>query len=423
MKRTILALFTLTFSIVLIAQNYEVERLKQVSKIWGETYLFHPSIIRADKNVEWEKQFVEFLPRIKKGLTNDAFIKVVNSELLSELGDPFTVVQHYENSVSNGSDFKSTDSFDYIRVTEKELSNIGSLAYLDSLVQERSSNKSLVVDLRIHKALKIDRHTNTLFEYFASMLISDRIALSSSVSREHYGWDEYNDWWFYEQRWKLAMDDKHISNSGTLMPLNSYSQELEQILPLYDFNSFIPIECPVYFITNNSFRSYYNSLLISLQTNRANTFIINENSGRIYSDNPSLKKYEFKDFEFVLNTAFNLNHGISDLIYGLNTASLNLTQISNCINSGPSDNIAFKDFAFGISPKKYNSKGASLSQEEKILGIAKIWTIVNYFYAHPDQISIDWEKSLEKYLQLSLHTSSDKEYYNLIEEMMATMND
>ena len=423
MKKTIITLFVLTFSSFTFAQNYELERLKVISTIWGEAYLFHPSIIRADKSVDWEKQFVDFLPQIKNELTDNEFIEIVNKELLSKLDDPFTVVQNPEIRFAKQAVFKSENTFDYIQITEKQLSDISSLKYLDSLVQDRKSDKALVVDVRINDELKIDRHSNTLFEYFASMLISDEIALSSSVMREHFGWDEYNDWWFYEQRWKLATRDKQIPNSGILMPLSSYSRELYPFIHNYDFNNFIPIERPIYFITNNSFRSYYHSELLALLTNRANTFIINEDSGRIYSTNSNLRKYSFNNFEYILNTAFYLNQGVTDLNYKLNANSLNQSQIINCINSSSTDNLICKDFSFNVLPKKYNSPNDTLSQEEKLLGIIKIWTIVKYFYPHLEQVSVDWEKSLEKYLKLSQNTSSDKEYYRIIQEMMAALND
>jgi C-terminal processing protease CtpA/Prc len=423
MKNIIFALYILTFSITGTAQNYDLEQLKVISTIWGETYLFNPSIIRADKNIEWEKQFVDLLPKIKKPLTTDEFIRIVNSHLLSVLEDPFTVVQNYEKEHIETANFKSTKTFDYLRITENQLLNIGSIEYLDSLVLDRKSNKALVVDLRINSELIMDRHSNTLFEYFASMLLSDEIELSSTITREHFGWDEYNDWWFYEQRWKVVIDDKQITNNGNLMPFKSYSQELYQFLPNYDFDKFIPIERPIYFITNNSFRSYYNSELISLQANRANTFIINEDSGRIFSANSNLRRYSFEDYEFILNTAYNLNHGVADLKFELNSASLDLAQIIKVVNSKHPDSIPNKKFSFNISSKKYLSLADTLSKEEKLLGVVKIWTIVNYFYPYPDQITVNWEKSLERYLELSQNTSSDKEYYMLIQEIMAKLND
>jgi len=423
MKKTIFITLSLCFSLIVTAQNYDIEKLKALSTIWGETYLFHPSIIRADKSVEWEKDFVEFLPKIKKDLTNEEFIKIVNTELLSKIEDPFTVVQKYNENYPKSETLKSTSSFDYIQITENQLSNIESLEYLDSLISDRNSNKALLVDLRINEELKIDRHTNTLFEYFAAMLINDEIPLCSSVMREHFGWDENNDWWFYEQKWKVSNKDKQISNSGKLMPLNAYMQELYQFMPEDNVKEYTPITRPIYFITNNGFLSYYQPELIALQTNRKNTFIINEDSGRIFPNNSNLRQYTFSDFDFILNTSFSINHGVTDLKYELNAGSLDFAQISNCIIPHSSESLTNQDFSFNISPKKYNSSDEALSQEEKILGIIKTWTIVKYFYPYPEHISGNWEKSLEKHLELSQNTSTDKEYYTLIQEMMATLND
>lgn len=423
MKKTIITSLILFISIIGIAQNYDLNKLKELSKIWGEVYLFHPAIIRSDKNTEWEKHFVEFLPKVKGDLTKDEFIAIVNSDLLAALEDPFTLVQKYNSDISGISNLNSTNSFDYLQITEKQLSNLSSLMYIDSIISDRSSGKALVVDVRINKKLKLDRHSNTLFDYFMSMLIDDEIPLCSSITREHFGWDEYNDWWFYEQRWKVATEDKQISNNGKLMPLKYYSQELSPYLQNYNFDDFTPIKRPTYFITNNSFLSYYSSQLISLQTNRPSTFIINENAGKIFPANTNLRRYTFNDFEFILNTAIHINKGVRELKTGINEISLNQDQIIEFVNSIHQDSITESNFSFTISPKKYQSPNDSLSLEEKILGVVKTWTIVNYFYPYTAQMTTDWDVSLEKYLQLSQNTSSDKDYYTLIQEMMATLND
>ncbi|MPM05066.1 hypothetical protein SDC9_51350 [bioreactor metagenome] len=423
MKKSFFALMFLTLAFGGVAQNYDMEQLKVVSVIWGEAYLFHPAIVRADKNIEWEKQFVEFLPEIKNHLPADEFTRTINTGLLSALDDPFTIVQSYENKQTAPTDFKASKNFDYVRISEDQLSEIGSIEYLDSIIQDRSSDRALVVDLRISNELNLDRHSNTLFDYFSAMLISNEIEMSTLVTREHFGWDEYNDWWFYEQRWKVATHDKQIANSSRLMPLPSYLQELYPYLPDYNWDEYKPVERPVYFITNNSFRSYYNPELLALQTNRPNTFVINENSGKIFPDNPDFKQLSFSQFEFILNAAFSLNHGVPGLQPDLNEVSLTQDHVSEFVASTQSKTRIPGNFSLNISPAKYTSESESLSTEEKILGVVKIWTIVKYFYPFPEQISADWNSSLEKYLLLAQNTGSDKEYFTMIQEMMANLND
>lgn len=425
MRKLTFILFYLTFSVGVFAQNYNTENLKIISTIWGETYLFHPSIIRSDKKIEWEKDLVDFLPHIKTINSNDEFMKVVNSELLAKLQDPFTLIPPLNESITV--DIPNSDSnkeFDYVKITEVQLSDIASLSAIDSIISDRMSEKPLVVDLRIANELDLDCHSNTFFDFFASMLIDNEIPSSTSVTREHFGWDEYNDWWYYEQRWKVKNMDKQLADNGRIKPFSNYAQEIQQYIPDFNFESFKPIQRPIYLLTNISFLSYYESTIHSLKTNRHNLFVLNENSGTVFTpDNTNLKKYHFNNFEFILNTGFYLNRGSSDLVYDLNINSIQPENIISFIKAKPVQVTPENNFSFDILVRKYDNNNEELSQEEKIMGIIKTWTIVKYFYIHPNLCSIDWENSLGKYLELAQNTSSDKEYYILIQEMMATLND
>ncbi len=425
MRKFTFILFYLSFSVGVFAQNYNTEKLKVISTIWGETYLFHPSIIRSDKKIEWEKDLVDFLPHIKTINSNDEFMKVVNSELLVKIQDPFTLVQPSNESIPiNRTNFNSNKEFDYINITESQLSDIAGLTDIDSMITDRTSKKPLVIDLRIANELVIDYHSNTFFDFFASMLIESEIPSATSVTREHLGWDEYNDWWYYEQRWKVKSMDKQLADNGRIKPFLNYSQEIQQYIPDYNFETFKPIQRPVYLLTNNSFLSYYGSSINSLRSNRQNLFVLNENSGTVFnSENTDLIKYQFDKYEFILNTGFYFDRGNSELTYDLNIHSIQLENVVSFIKAKPVPLTPENRFSFDILVRKYENNNEELSQEEKIMGIIKTWTIVKYFYAHPNLCSIDWENSLGKYLELAQNTSTDKEYYILIQEMMATLND
>ena len=88
---------------------------------------------------------------------------------------------------------QNNKEFDYIRFNESQLSNIGSLITIDSSITDQNSQKPLVIDIRINKKLNTDYHTNTFFDYFISMFLSEPLMLSQQISREHFGWDEWND--------------------------------------------------------------------------------------------------------------------------------------------------------------------------------------------------------------------------------------
>jgi C-terminal processing protease CtpA/Prc len=424
MKKTILSLFLIIFTYSLFAQDYEIDKLKTISKIWGECYLFHPSIISVDRKINWEKQLVEFLPSIKETSSSKIFLEKINTHLLAALEDPFTIVQSYHNDNNIlHENITSSSLFDYVCISEKILSDFESLVYLDSIISDKKSEKPLILDCRISSQLQIDRHTYTPFKYLMSMMIDKEIPLSQSVSREHFGWDEYNDWWHYEQSWKVSQDDKQQTSNGKLLPITEYQQSLQQNVPDFNFQDFSPIKRPIYFIVNKSFLSYYRSDLTALKANRNNTFLIYENSGTVFPDSQGLIKYDLKEFEFVLNTSVYINNSCSSIEYEQEGSQINSDFIEDILKSNNNSLNTDNLFSFQIVPNKYKSIGKELTVEEKILGVIKIWTIVKYFYPYLDDYRVNWDNVLTKYLESVQKTKSDKEYYSLVQEMMVNLKD
>lgn len=407
-----------------IAQEYEVEKLKTISEIWGKCYLFHPSVIRSDKDLNWEKQFVEFLPKVKQINTSDQFIETINNELLAALEDPLTIVQsHHMNSQPLTVDMPGSNTLDYVQLSETILSDFEQLAYLDSIISDKTSSKPLIIDCRIHVPLHMDKHTYSPFKYFLSMCIDQEIYLSQSVSREHLGWDEYNDWWFYEQRWKIKNEDKDQKNNGKLLPFLAYQQDLQHKISNFNFNDFTPIKRPLYFIVNRSFLSYYQADLLALTANRNRASVIFEDAGRVFSGQQGIIKYHFPSCDFLLNTSAYMNNGLTDEGYALGSVSLSLDRITKIVQTGIPASQHMQQFPFQISPKAYKSPDKALMLEEKILGVIKTWTIVKYFYPYLNQCAENWETLLPIYLERVQETHSDREFYSLIQEMMAGLDD
>lgn len=153
-------------------------------------------------------------------------------------------------------DLASTDLFDYIKINEADFSDISRLSFFNDLLSVRESQKPLVIDVRITESLFFDFHTRSFMDYLASMFIEEDIPNSSLVSREHFGWDEFNSWWLYEQRWKIKNPDMSAS-SGMIEPFGVHEYELRPYLPDFDFEAFRPVTRPLIFLTNTAFRSYF----------------------------------------------------------------------------------------------------------------------------------------------------------------------
>lgn len=428
MKKNLLSLLRMGIFILLItpsnAQNYEIDKLRMLADIWGEVYLFHPSIVRTDKKISWEQELVAFLPSIKRKITEDEFAQIVNQKLLSVLDDRFTRVQKEKEIPNFHYTPLSSRKFDYIQLNDSILSDIENLISMDCLITDHDSQKPLLVDVRISQKLNIDPHTNTFFDYFVSLFLTDPLILSQQVSREHFGWDEWNDSPYYEQRWKIRTPNRQLADNTLLKPLKAYTEELLPHLPYHDFANYTPIKRPLYFITNNSFLSYYGNLLDNLVTHKTDVHVLNENSGFIFTSlNSGLINYPLSSsYHFILNTSFYLTNGHLVLPSYQDYDTINNTIVEKSL----SENIPLQKpipISLAISPVKYESTSSPLTEEEKILGIIKVRTILKHFYKDNQLYTEYLDQAFDKYIKLALPTETDKAYYKLILEMLAPLSD
>lgn len=402
------------------AQNYNSKQLKTIAEIWGQCYLFHPSVVRSDQQVYWEEDLVQFLPEIKKDLSQDEFINLLNSKLLSHLNDPLTCVQKSsaETNENSNSKFQSNGDYDYYLISNDMLESSTLWTEFDSIISDKDFKKPVVLDLRIHSELEINPHEKSYFESLASILIESPLDLGSAVSREHFGWDEFNDWWYYEQRWR-------IENNKPLNPLKIDAPKLQYQYSEIDLSKIETIHRPIYLMVNNSFISYYYPLLKALKLYRPNTYLIYQNTGNVFAPwYLNTIKYDFKDFEFILNPTFTVNNNSVDLQFDYSAEHIELNDLEQIIKNNTSQQISEETkFNFYISQKSYEAAGESLSNEERILGVIKTWTIVKYFYVHHDLASVKWDTILESFLVETQKCQGDKEYYQLIQNMMSNLND
>lgn len=425
MKKITVVAMLWSMACVAIAQQYDVEKLNSIAKIWGETYLFHPAIIRSDMKVSWEKNLVEFLPDIVGDMPADSFISAVNSKLLQPLNDPFTrLYNNVQQAEYKYSSIFDVDEFDWVTLTAEMLTDVEQIVPLMERLCDGDSIKPLVIDMRVGSKFILDPHGNTMFGYVASMLIEQPIPMSQLVQREHLGWDEYNDWWNYEQRWKVSFQDRQVLGNGRLFSLPYYSAELRQKIPDLDMNDFNVIKRPVYFLTNNATLSNYYPLLMSLRLHRSNTYIFNDNSGPLVEDElMPLRHYSLPGMTFVMNPVVCINSGKIVPLPDLSGKNINCGNIQEFIRKKQHSIKGSKVFPWDIRASEYLATGNTLSVEEKILGVMKVYTVVKYFYPFPERIRGVWDDILKYYLLVSQQTDSDADYYHMVERMMATLND
>ncbi len=406
------------------AQVYDAGRLRLTADIWGEVYLFHPDVIRADKKVQWEQALVSFLPFIKEKIPEDQFMQLINKRLLGILNDRFTRVQPRGEKIPVQCLLPSCKEFDYIRFDESQLSDIGYLKVVDTLITDRNSLRPLFVDVRIGSQLHTDYHIRTFFDYFISWFLTEPVALSQRVSREHFGWDEWNDWWFYEQRWKICETDRQQAGGNILQPFHAYKEELSPFLPDFDFTDFVPLKRPIYLITNNSFLSYYKNLIGNLAAQKSGVYVIQEDSGLVFTPaNSGLIGYPLSPtYDFILNTSFYVTNGQLMMPFYREYDKIDrvVLEKSLLVDFSPDKSVPM---SLAIFPKRYESASPTLSVEEKMLGLMKIRTVLKYFYRDNSLYAGYLEEAFDKYVRLAQATLTDQAYYELIQEMLAPLND
>ena len=70
------------------------------------------------------------------------------------------------------------------------------------------------------------------------------------------------------------------------------------------------------------------------------------------------------------------------------------------------------------------SNGKSLTENERLFGFVNFWTEVKYNFAFFDQVpNLDWQKVLIDYLPKVRNTTSNLEYYRVLQEVCGLLND
>jgi len=66
---------------------------------------------------------------------------------------------------------------------------------------------------------------------------------------------------------------------------------------------------------------------------------------------------------------------------------------------------------------------SSLTKEERVCGLAKLWAAIKYRCAVLQYVEVDWDQALPEYIRLAQQTKNDAEYYLLLEKMLALLKD
>jgi C-terminal processing protease CtpA/Prc len=414
MKNALLIFLILFFFVPARGQEDKIRQLETIGKVWGETYLLHPSVVRNNIRLNWERVLIDYLDDYHYMPDKSEFTRSINREMLSLLQDPLTRLQsrsHFNKGKKQEIELKRVEYYDHIRLSATFLSEEKNWLKFDSILTKRRTEKPLIVDIRLESPVKLNSRSKSCFDFIIGFFTAKNLSMGSVASRFHFGWDEMNNREKFSQKWK-------VTNRGDLTSIRSVSQNIRKKYPDFDFSSTVIIDRPVYFLVNNTSVAYFGAYFKALREARQDIKIVWEKEGLFY-ENSRLLNFDY-GFDFFLNPSVMIPAGFNTDYES--EKSISKSEFSGIIHTKvvSAEN---KPLSFELMPRVYPTASDNLSFEYKMLGLFKVWAVFKYFHPLLNHSKVEWDAILPEYIRKIMDTRSDKAYYQLLQELISKIND
>lgn len=418
MKHLLIPILLFVASLSAVTAQDPVQRYATTGRVWGECYMLHPSVVRQQPPVNWERSLVDFLQQGFLQQEQVELTDILNTHLLSDLNDPLTRIygkNDWQAPVSGSYRVEKMQQYDYVRLPASFLSRESGWHVFDSTLNNRLGNKPLVLDMRFYQPLKTSlvNGQGGSFDYIIGMLTPRNLPMGVKVSRFHYGWDEMNTNPHFDQEWK-------VTDPGTLRTLMS--------LPLKAGQSFsgrknlfrrVAIKRPVHLLVNRTTLSYYKARLKSLAEQRDNVSIIYEQTGRIYK-NSKLVHYDVGGEDFFMNPHLLLSDQAGVEFDYVSVTPISHERLGEVLQTQVYQGTA-REFSFQMVPRQFPSSVSPLDRPYKLLGLFKLWSVARYAYPMPATATKSWDRLLKPYVRKVLNSRSDSGYYRVLRDMLGNL--
>ncbi len=407
-------------------EQLRIQRLEMLADVWGRIYLFHPSIVRSEINIDWYRTLIEVIPRVENAEDTEELVGVLNDIFLKPLNDPFTLALRSEESNSSAehrtqqklSYKRLTDSLGHISISNPMIAeDPNSLNEFQEAVKDMESAEALILDLRCHGNMPFSSYYDVFLHFFVDVPIHT----GSRLSRVRQGWSETEGGGVYDQRWD-------IQNGVVLDPI----QKVERLANRHtktELEKLVTVRKPTVFIVNNASCFHLYHSLDALQA-KPEFAVIWEKKGRLATSGIGMLKYP-EGVEVYLNSELLISH----------TNELGFKP--DFTTEDPISEVELPELARRIlvnKSQKANSEGSPLSYQmqfplpdsvstepitrgKRLLGLFKIWNVLKYFYPHLEFVDIVWAEMLKEWIPRVESTESLKDYYLSIENLAAKLND
>jgi len=439
--------------------SVRLKRLEALADLWGKVYLFHPAIVtpspqpspkgRGELNdagppsptgrgkqgegaeLDWNQALIRAIPRVEAAETPGEMVNAINEELLQPLGDPLTFA-----CLSDSAAFATTqralidagrfearrlsESIGYVRAPVPPARGPSFLTDFQTAVESLGEVATLVVDLRWPAAIGY-RMNDPILEFFT------RTALLTGpvMNRVHEGWNEDNGFNAYRQKWEVIA-------GARLHPIQEPDWYLTALTPGTDFRQLKTIVKPTVFLVNRPSAVRYYKILDALQS-QPGIAVVFESSGPPEEVLHLRLEYD-AGLAVQLNTERLVGHDgqagfLPDLVVDRPIGPDQLAAIAEqALAAGTRDQgLGTRDKAAELInlnlPAPLSEAKASLTREERLLGLFKLWNVIRYLYPHLDLCDIDWHSCLPEWIPRFEEADSLVAYARTIRMLTAHLHD
>ena len=420
-----------------------LKRLEALADLWGKIYLFHPAIVSGRVQspfsatesgdspvIDLNQALVRAIPRVEAAETPEDLAKAVNEELLQPLEDPLTFASvrrgpgvqdsRIQGTESGFNARRLTESIGYVRVPPPSSRGPGFLNDFQAAVETLGNVEKLVVDLRWPVALGY-RMIDPVLQFF----VRTRLLMSPVMKRVHVGWNEDNSQSAYQQKWE-------VSAGARLHPIQEAEWFVTALSPGTDFTQLKTIATPTVFLVNRPFATRYYKVLDALQS-QPGIAVVFEPSGPPVAEPPFRLEYP-EGLAVQLNTELLVGHDGNggfrpDLVTdgtigpGQLAAAAEQALAARTRDQEPGTRDKAASLVNLRLPAPLSETGASLSREERLLGLFKVWNVVRYLDPHLDLCDMDWQSCLPEWIPQAEAADSLLAYVRTLRMLTAHLHD
>ncbi len=409
-----------------------LKRLEALADLWGKVYLFHPAIVTpsprpspigrgelSEENrpspsgrgnqgegaeLDWNQALIRAIPRVEAAESPEELARAINEELLAPLGDPLTYAHVKEaaslkpQATSRKLDARQLPgSVGYVRIPSSEEGLSRSfLSDFQAAAEALATAETLVVDMRWYGAGGVPSDVAVMLRFF----VRAGLLTGPVQKRVHQGWNEDNGPNAYKQEWRVI--------AGTwLVPIQQVDWLWARSLYGVDFRQSRTIARPTVFLVNRPSAVATYKLLEALRS-QGGIAVVYEPSGPAGTF-PEFRQEYPEGLAVQLNTERLIGHAGQagfrpDITVAGPIAEAELAAIARGALAARTrdEGRGTRDEAsslMNLRPQApMSERKESLSREERLLGLFKVWNVVRFLDPHLELCDMDWHASLPEWI-------------------------